>query len=139
MATRTATGARVQDGETFTYSAVVRDAAGVAVDLTDAGVTGLISLYRDDTKAAVNSRDAQAAITAGVSVLDGTPAAEGVLTVDAVGNLIMKFDELDSTLGLAVNTTMVIRWDIVFPDALAVERRAIHEATFIVEPLDTVV
>lgn len=131
MATRKALGTKVQEGETPNYQATVRDASGTVVDLTDANTDVFLSLYRDDTKAAINSRDNQQVITAGVASNEHTGTAAGVLT--------FKLTTSDTNLSLAADTTIVLRYTVSFNDGAAVSRTGIAEATFVLEPLDTVV
>ena len=131
MATRTILGAKVQNAETFTYTATILQEDGVTpVDLTDAATDVLVTLYRADTNASLNSRLAQSVITAGVASLQHTGTALGVLTFKAIA--------ADSTVGAAVDTTMVLRYDIGYNDGAAVARDGVHEVQYTVEPLVTV-
>jgi membrane-bound lytic murein transglycosylase len=131
MATRTQLGALVQDAETFTYSTTILQEDGVTpVDLTDANTDAFVTLYRADTNAAINSRNAQQVITAGVASNNHTGTALGVLTFKSVA--------ADSTLGESANVSVVLRYRIQYNDGAAVARDGTHEVQFTVEPLVTV-
>lgn len=117
----------LQDGETFQLNAVVRDEAGAVIDLTGGSINVFLSWYRNDTKAAINSRDNQQVVTAGV--------ASNEHAVDASGNLTWNAVAADSTLGAATTVDMVARYTVQFPTS----RVLIQEIQFKVSPLDTVV
>lgn len=130
MATRTILGTKVQNAETFTYSATFIDEDGVTpVDLTDAGADVLVTLYRADTNVSLNSRLVQSVITAGVGSLQHTGTTLGVLTFEAIA--------ADSTIGAAVDTIVVIRYLVTYTGTGGA-RAGIHEVQFVVEPLVTV-
>lgn len=132
MATRTIVGTKVQDDETFTLTATVLQEDGTTpVDLTDSNTDAFISFYRDDTKAAINSRNNQQVITAGVASNQHTGSAAGVLS--------WKSATADSNLGLSADVNVVARYTVTYNDGAAVARTAIQEIQFVVEPLDTVV
>ena len=136
MATRTILGTKAQDGETFTYTATfLQEDGATPVDFTDAvgaGTDVVASLYRNDTKAAINSRNAQAVITTGASVqAQWAGSAAGVLTFKGIA--------ADTTLAGSSDIIVVLRVNVSYQDAATVTRTGIHEVTFTVEPLDTVV
>jgi len=128
MATRSIIAAKVQDSETFTYSATILQEDGVTpVALDAATTTVLLSLYNSGTNVSIAGRLAQSVITAGVASNEHTGTALGVLTFKSLA--------ADSTLGLLVNTPVVARYSVTYTDALAVVRTGIHEVQFTVEPL----
>lgn len=130
MATRTILGTKVQDGETFTYSATILDEDGTTpVDLTAATTDVLCTLYRTDTNVSLNSRLAQSVITAGVASNNHTGTAAGVLTFE--GQIA------DSTLGASADVPVVIRYAIGYTGTGGA-RDGVHEVQFTVEPLVTV-
>ena len=116
----------IQDGETFQLNAVVRDEAGAPLDLTGGSINVFLSWYRDDTDAAVNSRNNQQVVTAGT--------ASNQHAVDAVGNLTWNAEAADSTIGAAATIDMVARYTVQFPTS----RVLIQEIQFKISPLDTV-
>jgi len=128
MATRSIIAAKVQDSETFTYSATILQEDGVTpVALDAATTTVLLSLYNSGTNVSIAGRLAQSVITAGVASNEHTGTALGVLTFKSLA--------ADSTLGLLVNTPVVARYSVTYTDALTVVRTGIHEVQFTVEPL----
>lgn len=123
---RTVRGNRVDDGETFTLAAVVRDEANAVVDLTAGTVNGFITWYRADTNAALNTRNNQQFNTAGVSSNEHSGDASGNLTWNALA--------ADTTLGASADVDVVARYRITF----GTNRVLIHEIQFKVAPLVTV-
>lgn len=130
MPTRSTIGNKVQKGESFNYTAVVKDESGTAIDLTDAAVDVTLTYYRTDTNAAINSRNAQAVVTAGV--------ASNEHTVDASGNLTWKAVPDDTSFSQTADTDVVARYTITYDDGAAVERTGIHEVIFTIENLPNV-
>lgn len=128
MPTRSDLGAKVQEGETFLYSTIVKDELGVAIDLTDAAVDATVSYYIKATGATINSRNAQTIITAGVGSNEHTPGADG--------SLLFKSLVADAP-AVAADTPVVLRYTITYDDGAAVERTGIHEAEFVIEDLPT--
>lgn len=128
MATRTILGAKVQDAETFTYSTtILQEDGSTPVDLTDANTDVLLTLYRVSNLNAVNGRDQQSVITAGVASNNHTGTAAGVMTYKSVAG--------DSTFGASVDETIVARYEVSYNDGAAVARTGVHEVQFVVEPL----
>lgn len=131
MATRLALGARVQDGETYTYRAtILQEDGSTPVDLTDANTNVNLTLYRADTNASLNSRLNQAVIAAGVASNNHTGTAAGVLEFKSVA--------ADSTLAASADVTVVARYSVTYNDGAAVARTGVYEVSFTVEPLVTV-
>lgn len=133
MATRTILGNKIKNGQTFTYSATILQEDGTTpVDLTSANTTVLCSHYRDDNDNALNGRDAQSVITAGV--------ASNNHTGDAAGLLTFKTTTADTTIGgQTADLNIVLRYEVQYQDGAAVARVGIFEVQYTLEPLDTVV
>ena len=117
----------LQVGETFKLVSVVRDEAGAAINLTGASIGVTLSYYRDDTKAAINSRNAQAVVTAG--------SASNQHAVDASGNLTWNAVAADTNIVITQVTSVVARYTISFPTS----RVLVQEIEFKIQPLATVV
>lgn len=130
MATRTIFGTKVQEGETWTYTATIKDETGAVVDLTAATVDGVGDFYYKATLASINSRLNQAIIAAGVPAFNHTATAGGILTWKAA--------VLDSVVTGAADSPVVYRMEISYNDGAAVARVAIHEIEFVIEALPTV-
>lgn len=128
--------AHVYKGESFVYTATLKNEAGTGIDLNDeATITSFtITHYRADTGATVNSRNGQNILgTASGGVYPGanqhTLGNSGLLTWTATGS--------DTNVAVTAATTMVIRYTLVYTVS-AVSRTAIHEATYTLYPLQTV-
>lgn len=117
----------LQVGETFKLVSVIRDEAGAVIDLTNAGVGVTLSYYRDDTKAAINSRNAQAVVTAGSASNQHAVTNQGVLTWTAVA--------ADTNIVITQVTSVVARYTVTFPTS----RVLIQEIEFKLQPLATLV
>lgn len=130
MATRTVFGTKIQEGETWTYTATIKDETGAVVDLTAATVSGTVDFYDKTTLASINSRLNQAVIAAGVPAFNHTTTAGGVITWKATA--------LDSVVTASADTTVIYRLEIDYNDGAAVARTAIHEIEFVIEALPTV-
>jgi hypothetical protein len=130
MPTRTVFGTKIQEGETWTYQATIKDETGAVVDLTAATVNGTVDFYYKDTLASINSRLNQAVIAAGVPAFNHTTTAGGVITWKATA--------LDSVVTGSADSPVVYRLEIDYNDGGAVARTAIHEIEFVIEALPTV-
>ncbi len=130
MPTRTQFGTKIQKGETYTYTATITDETGAAVDLTAGTVNAFVTLYFKSTNAAINTRNNQQVVTAGVASNNHTVTAGGLITFKATAS--------DSVVTGSADSPVVYRLEIDYQDGAAVARTAIHEVEFTIEELPTV-
>lgn len=129
MPTRTLLGTKIQEGETFTYSATIVDETGAVVDLTAATVDAFVHYYVKSTGASINSRNNQQVVTAGVASNEHTVTSGGVITWKATTS---------DNPAIAADTVVVYRLTVTYNDGAAVARTAIHEVEFTLEDLPAV-
>lgn len=120
----------LNEGSTGTYTAVLTDESGTAIDIPTDATAMTLDYYRTDTGASINSRLAQ-------DVLGGGTGAANH-TLDASGNLTFKLTTADTTLSLTADLTVRLRYTLTYNDGAAVSRTSIHEAEFKVLNLATV-
>jgi len=130
-------GLKLQDGETFKYTAVIRDETNTAINLTvNTAITSLVfTLYNKATGVHVGSRDSQDCL--GTPSMGIYPGANNH-TLASNGTLTYKGTTGDTSGVTNAAVTYVGRYVYVFPDAQSVARTGIHEFEFTVEPLDVV-
>jgi len=130
MPSRTIFGTKIQEGETWTYTATLVDETGTAIDLTAGTVNGTVDFYFKSTLVSINSRLNQAAIAAGVPAFNHTVTAGGLLTWKAAA--------LDSVVTGSADSPVIYRLEIDYNDGGAIARTLIHEVEFTIEALPTV-
>lgn len=130
MATRTILGTKIQDGETFLYSTIVRDEANAVVNLQTAATAATIHYYRKDTGASINSRNGQDIRGGGTGTNQHTLGTAGQLTWKAVA--------ADTNFVTTADVTVVARYTVTYDDGASVSRTAIWEIEFTIEALTTV-
>ncbi len=130
-------GQHIQDGETFTYTAVIKNEAGVAINITqNTALTSMaFSLYNKATGVHVGARTSQDILgTVSGSTWPGafnhTLATNGTLTYKATTG--------DTSGVTTAAITYVGRYVYVYPDAASVARTGVHEFEFTVDALDAV-
>lgn len=134
MATRKVFGLKVQDGETFKYTFIATDEAGVAINVTlSASLTSMtLSYYNKATGATINSRSAQNVL--GTASMGVYPGANNH-TLATNGTVTWKGAALDTSFVTTADVTVVARYTYVYPDAATVARTSIHEIEFTIEAL----
>lgn len=136
MPSRTVIAQPIQRGETFRYTTTVNNVAGAPIDLNDeATITSFtITLYRADTNAVINSRNAQSILgTASGGVYPGanqhTLGNTGLLTWNAVA--------ADTSPTITADTKVVARYTLTYVLSGATHV-GIHEVQFTIQALPTV-
>ena len=130
MPSRTILGTAIQNGETFTYSAIVRDESGNVINLQTALTAATITYYNKTALTDINSRLAQDIRGAGTGTNQHTLGTAGQLTWKAV--------VADTNLGLASDTAVVARYTLTYNDGASVSRTGVHEVDFTIQALPTV-
>lgn len=130
MPSRTIIGVPIQQGETFTYTATIRNEAGVVVDLPAATTAATLTFYRADTNAVINGRISQDIRGLGTGANNHSLTSSGVLTWKSVPN--------DTSFIIASDTKVVARYEITYNDAQSVSRVGVHEVEFTIQVLPVV-
>jgi hypothetical protein len=125
MPSRTILGTPVQSGETFNYTATIRDEAGVAINLQTATTAATLSYYRKATGVTINSRLNQDVRGGGTGANNHTLGTTGLLTWKSV--------VADSSFAGATDTPVVARYTISYNDGASVARVIVHEVEFTIE------